>query len=233
MPVESLIRRIVARPFFRWIVVTYIVVIVVAGAFSFTVKLDQQRMYSDHEIALVGIHQEKLYVRLDDIEDQIESIKKLIGAQEIDSEQIDKLVASVAEIEKLKNTPEFTLPKRLTEVEELSSTISSDLANLKSALNPTRPEEILTVLRLGDKFELFSNQIEVIQKEVAQLRINLNNNIQGNYEKLTQHIDSVTGMMGWIALLLIPALLSTIRDLFPNRKQHAESEPAGTPKEPT
>ena len=190
-------------------------------------------MYSQHEIALVGMHQEKLFFRLDDIEDQIESIKKLIGAQEIDSEQIDKLVASVAEIEKLKNTPEFTLPKRLTAVEELSSTISSDLANLKSALNPTRPDEILTVLRLGDKFELFNNQIEVIQKEVAQLRIDLNNNIQGNYEKLTQHIDSVTGMMGWIALLLIPALLSTIRDLFSNRKQHAESEPPGTPKEPT
>ena len=233
MSVKSLIRLIVARPFFRWIVVAYIVIIVVVGAFSYTVQLDQQRLYSEREIALVGMHQEKLFVRLDDIEDQVESIKKLIGAQEIDPEQIDKLLASVAEIEKLKNTPEFTLQKRLTAVEELSSTISSDLANLKSALNPTRPEEILTVLRLGDKFELFNNQIEVIQKEVAQLRIDVNNNIQGNYEKLTQHIDSVVGMMGWIALLLIPALLSTIRGLFSNRKQQAESEPSGTPKEPT
>ena len=103
----------------------------------------------------------------------------------------------------------------------LAATVSglkTDLAGLKSALNPDSPEQILYVLRLGDRFEVFDRELQTLKQQVSRTEGRLEGQIQRSYESTTRHVESISGAFGWVALLLVPILLNAARDFLPRRR---------------
>ena len=116
-----------------------------------------------------------------------------------------------------------TLSSRLDTLENSTAALRDDLRALRSVLNPTDPNDVLTVLRLGDKFELLTNELDSIRADIDETSRSVDQRIQANYENTTKHVDTVTNTIGWMALLLVPILLNAVRDFLPRKKPpHAE-----------
>ena len=114
-----------------------------------------------------------------------------------------------------------TSPSRLDMLEESTAALREDLEALRSVLNPT-DHNVLTVLRLGDKFELLTNELDSIRADIDETSRSVDQRIQQNYESTTKHVDAATDTIGWMALLLVPILLNAAREFLPRRSHHVE-----------
>ena len=114
-----------------------------------------------------------------------------------------------------------TSPSRVDMLEESTAALREDLEALRSVLNPTDPN-VLTVLRLGDKFELLTNELDSIRADIDETSRSVDQRIQQNYESTTKHVDAATDTIGWMALLLVPILLNAAREFLPRRSHHVE-----------
>ena len=110
---------------------------------------------------------------------------------------------------------------RLDMLEDSTAALRGDLDGLRSVLNPTDPD-VLTVLRLGDKFELLTNELDSIRADIDDTSQSVDQRIQQSYESTTNHVDALTSTIGWMALLLVPILLNAVRDFLPRRSHHPE-----------
>ena len=112
-------------------------------------------------------------------------------------------------------------PSRLDMLEDSTAVLRGDLDALRSVLNPTDPD-VLTVLRLGDKFELLTNELDSIGADIDDTSQSVDQRIQQSYESTTKHVDALTSTIGWMALLLVPILLNAVRDFLPRSSHHPE-----------
>jgi regulator of replication initiation timing len=122
----------------------------------------------------------------------------------------------------LKNPTE--LNNRLNNLEKNVGSFSNEISDIKNALNPTNPNEVLKVVRLGDKFELMLSQISKLESNLKEFRIEMDQKIQHNYELVDSNVDRIVGIIKWVGLLLIPIILNTLRDLFDIRLRDKPQE---------
>ena len=224
MPPKPIFRHIMERPFFRWAAITYIAIAAIGVAVSFFVSFNDSLIRSDHELTMVGIHQQDTATRLDVVVEQVESLQKLLPTLQMDTQKSEELRQTIVAIQELQQSPDFSLLDRFSKIEKATAKLDTELHELKSALNPANPGGILSILRLGDKFELFDHQLVTLQREISQLRENLHRNINENYQRTKDHIDTMKWIVGSIVLLLVPPLLGSIASLYPLRKKQAEPD---------
>ena len=92
------------------------------------------------------------------------------------------------------------------------------MTDLKESIDPDKKNEILTVARLGDKYDFIMSRIESLEKEFEEEKNVTEKIVQRNYELLASQVDRIIDLMKWLGLLLIPLLFSAVRDLFGRKK---------------
>jgi hypothetical protein len=120
------------------------------------------------------------------------------------------------------------LDSRLNNMEESIESVSSDISDFKKALNPTKPSEILTIVRLGDKFELLLTHINNLKNDLKDFQAEMDKKIQRNYELVDSNVDRIVGIIKWFGLLFIPIFLNLIRDLFSLREKGKAQKSSAT-----
>lgn len=228
MTPNSIFRRILERPLYRWGAVAYIALAATAAVVTFSQVLVESQMRSEHDVAMLTEYQKQTFVRMEKIEEEVKLLQDLLQGRDFDIATLEHLRRTISEVQELQSSPISSILDRLGALEKHTTDYAQELVDLKSALNPTNPEEILSVLRLADKFELFGLQIQEVQRQISQLRDDLNRSIENNYKQTLDHIDTIQWFMGSIALLLVPPLLGTIANLFPLRKESNTPEPTAS-----
>ena len=213
----SILRRFLTRPFFRWAVITYMAFVAVAMV-SFLVSSLFSRLESADHIAFE--RQSDLAGQIQDLVGRLDTLEQLVlqtGPGPIDGNANEK--------DTVEQTDSTTL-SRFGMLEDSVAALHQDLQALRTILNPTDPSDVLTVLRLGDKFELLTNELDAIRTDIDETKRSVDQRIQQNYDSTTTHVDAVTSTIGWMALLLVPVLLNAVRDFLPRRSQNAKEIPA-------
>ena len=90
--------------------------------------------------------------------------------------------------------------------------------SLQSALNPTKPEEILSVLRLGDKFELFGDKLQDFRQKFDELREEVEKAIENNNQQMLRQLQTIQWFVGLLTAtftaMVVPILITTVVRLF-------------------
>ena len=221
------------RPLVRWAVIAYIVIAAIAAAVLFMQVMTQPRLPAGHDVEMLGAIQQRTAFRLENLEQEVAVLRDLLQGMAIDPARMEELRATLAEFQKLQGEPALSILDRLNEVEMLASRHGEVLGDLKSTLNPTNPEEVFTVLRLGDKFELLSQKIEENQRQASQLRDDLNKDIANIYRQTWDQMDSIRVFMTVILLLLAPILSMIVFIVLDLRKHPVAPGSTANPNEPS
>lgn len=216
------INKILQMPLFKITMVLYVVIIIL---FFFYQYFQQQRysLLKDRVLKedLYELKEEIIIIEHDmNVLSEVvrHEINRLEQKTPPSSEEINELLEvyrklDISSIKKISSSERL-----LKDLESNYQILSTEISSLKSALNPTNPNEILTVARLGDKFELFLFQISDIQNKYTELENKTNQQIQRNFELIDAQVDRIIGMMKWVGLLLIPILINTVRDLIKGKE---------------
>ncbi len=112
------------------------------------------------------------------------------------------------------NLPDFenilVVVKQVDQFSRRVEKIENELGAVKKSLNPTN-SELLSVARLGDKFELILNKIMSIEERLQGLEKEVDAKLSRNYDVMTAQVDRIVDMLKWVGLLLIPIILTTIK----------------------
>jgi len=231
MKLVELYLAIFRKPIFRWLIVAYMIVIFTVTFLSYYFEFQDLNSRMTNEILMMEVEaldrqtaelRTAIDERLGTLENTLDSVT---AAQNISPERLEEMIET---IEKVESSPDNQVPSLLSKVEELdqeTSRLVEEFKELRSALNPTAPEEIFTVVRLGDKFELFLEKIRVLEDTISQLQTDVDEEVQRNFEQVEAQVDRIVGMLQWLGLLLVPVILNTIRDVLRVRGQETEPNP--------
>ncbi|MXZ29018.1 MAG: hypothetical protein F4222_12715 [Gammaproteobacteria bacterium] len=212
------LRRMMAKPAFRWFLLAYLIVAILGVAITFISEYSVERDFLEYRLEM---RQVQLSERFDVQEIRIESIESTLESLELAETNLDETRQALKAISEFETQ---SVVARLSRVEDVAGSVGKELEHVKAILNPTNPEDVLTVLRVGDKLELLGREIEVLNADFIALRQDLVNRIEINHERALGRVDSITDTIGWIALLLVPVMLRVLRDFLPGRRQSDGSE---------
>ena len=212
------LRRMMARPAFRWFLLVYLVVAIFGVAVTFISEYSIERDFLEFRLEM---RQEQLSERFVEQQTRIESIESTLESLKLVETDLDETRDALKAINEFETQ---SVIARLSSVEDIADAVGEELEQVKAILNPTNPEDVLTVLRVGDKLELLGREIEVLNADFIALRQDLVNRIETNHERALGRVDSITDTIGWIALLLVPVMLRVLRDFLPGRRQSDGSE---------
>ena len=218
----NLLRR--HRATLRWILVAYIAMVVVAFGYSMLAYISNR---TQERAAYVPRRSMDLIdVKLAQLESHIYNITK---ATQIDPEKAESLLEAAKRIEDLAQDRESPLPiiEKVNELSRNTSELTQDVKQLRLALNPIDPEEMFTVLRVGDKLELVLLKVQTLEEEIDKISNELNEKVQTTYENFVAQVDRVVGLMQWALLAFLPSLVSTIAVFIPRKRKRDESVERG------
>ena len=107
----------------------------------------------------------------------------------------------------------------LTELEEKTRALSRELRQVRSMLDPSNLEEILTVTRIGDKFQLLSHRIQDLEGDIEQVRDGLDVKVHRDYQSLDEEIDQLHDTILWLGALVVPLIFVLFLQIQKDRKQ--------------
>ena len=208
----------------RYVVVGYTAAVFIAMAATYF-GINEERQKS-MESQTSRLHKEivALRVRIDDAERKLQT--KLPNEQDV--VRISKALAAVEKLDRISDHKLSSLIADIATLEQTTSRLSDELRNVRSALNPTKPEELLTVVRLGDKVELFTDKLSVVEGKLDKFEETVNSRIQDKFETVNSQVDQLSGVIKWLGLLILPAVLSTLRDILVTRRKETTDDPEGT-----
>jgi hypothetical protein len=204
----SIIERIFKKPYFGLIMAAYLAAVMIGGTWFFLQKrlgLSEMEIYRE------------TYERKEYLSAMREDLRAISQRNDIRMDTIEKIIASRRQA-KDANEPDTSVAiVRIEEIDEKIEGIGKDVESLKRAFNPTKPNEILSIARLGDKFELIGLQISNFESKIEDLKKTTDQNIQQNYVRMEAQVDRVINMLKWLGLILIPVILNTFRDFLRGR----------------
>ena len=220
-----LLRRMKDRPLYRWAAITYIGIIAATTMALFLQAVTAPRLRPEQRMEALSAYHQRTVFRLESLKEEVEVLQDLLLGQTFDSARIEEMRSTIAEVEKLQGDPFHSVLDRLNEIEEITLEQGKELDDLKLTLNPTDPGQMLSVLRLGDKFELIGYKIEEIQRQSSQLRNDLNKDIEDSYRHSAEQIGTIKWILGLLLLLFAAPLATTLRNLlhFPKRSVAPDS----------
>ena len=86
-------------------------------------------------------------------------------------------------------------------------------------LDPSNLEEILTVTRIGDKFQLLSHRIQDLEGDIEQVRDGLDVKVHRDYQSLDEEIDQLHDTILWLGALVVPLIFVLFLQIQKDRKQ--------------
>lgn len=224
--------RLFRNPFFRTFMIIYVIFVVIFIIYFYIFRGQRESLYLNRATNEELINIRKDFKELRDIVLPQEKEMSLLGMRicELEKrtpptpEDVKNLMNSIKGLDPafIKNLQ--SVFNQINEFRKKVDTISIDISNLKKALNPTNPEDILAVARLGDRFDIMRLEIEQVRKEISDLKGSVDAEVKQNYLQVDKQIDRIVEMMKWLLLLLIPLVLSTIRDLLKPRASEVSKQ---------
>ena len=154
---------------------------------------------------------------------ELDSIKKIIN---LDTQ---KLSDTLERLNRLSNVPDEELPPlraALSELDYRTSQLSEELAGIRSALNPTNPAELLTVVRLRDRFELLTRGLGEIRSNYQRLERDIDAQLQRNLEQVDSKLDRIWTVLQLLGLAVLPVLVRMLGEILPRRQQSEATDPS-------
>lgn len=216
------------RPIIIWVVIIYLIIGLVGGGYFFVkerqdVLSDESRMIRLESRMLVEQMLDQSKMLKAQVEKALADLEaRVLNASEItkiDPVKLESLLEAIRRIESIPTDPKGPILARINQLDNKVATLSEESKKLRSALNPTDPVDILTVARLGDKFELFLTKIKTIEANLKELEKDTDQKVQRNFQLVDAQVDRIVSMLQWLGLLLIPVILNTIRDLLRRREE--------------
>jgi len=224
---QGLFSRLLARPAFRWLMVVYAAIALVAMGLSFVGSALDRLRFSDSDLQSV---QEMHAELLSDLQNEAE--RTATGLSVVSSRLAD-LALAAEPANQAALADQVSLTKRLDELQTSFETLSETVRDVRSLIDPESQEELLTVLRLGDKFRFFEDELEELQGELTQIRQEVDDEMAQHYESTSALVEGARDTVRWMALLLVPPLFSALLVFLPRRaRRDAEVEADNAPDTP-
>lgn len=147
----------------------------------------------------------------------------------------DKLKKNITENNKLiigssKNNKDIGVNQQINKIEKKLNEIDDRTIALKQAINPYRPEEVLTVVRVKDEVNILKNRIEQIYDMLKREQDNFKNAV-------AREIDATGKSVYLILIVLIPLVFNFLyttvwKDFREQKKEKAIREKANEENSP-
>ena len=219
----ALLRNILEKPVFRYGMLIYMATIIVS-AFVFFIGQQQEIRFSLGDRIEVRVEKELTKVSsevsksIQSVRNDVNELKKTIG---FDTDQYKKLISMLQNTDLSNFEKTLAASKSLDQFSTRVEKMEKELDGMKKSLNPTDPQ-LLTVARLGDKFELILSKISSVESKLQTIEKETEEKLKRNYDLAAAQVDRIVDMLKWVGLLLIPIIFTTIRDLFTPRKIERE-----------
>jgi DNA repair exonuclease SbcCD ATPase subunit len=83
---------------------------------------------------------------------------------------------------------------------------------LRQAINPLRPEEVLTIARLKDAIDLLTTKIVEFEKEIDKKQDTFKSSV-------LRELDASSKTTNWLFVLLIPLIINLLYSIWKDRKE--------------
>lgn len=114
----------------------------------------------------------------------------------------------------------------LGKLNEQMKLMTSEMSDIRGALNPTDPTAVITVARLGDKVAELTQSFSGVEQSIDDIETDLDAKLLRNFEQMDNQVDRIVGMLKWLGLLMIPFIINLIKGLMPSKEADA---PVATP----
>ena len=229
---KSIFHRIINVPrFVRSLGVVYLVACLIGGLVLYFEEYQefQSRLYLEERDARVQELADSARILDDRLQKINDAIATSITVPDINPERIDAVMETINRIESLSKHELSQLDERVSNLEENTSRLTAMFNEIRSALNPTEPGEILTVARLGDKFELFLLKVTGLENKVQELREELEKQERNNVRQITSEVDRIFDFIKIFGLTLLPIIVTIIfrmmLGIIPRSKKKTEFDP--------
>lgn len=219
------LRDLLRRPILRYAVIAYTVaalVVVVVQYYSVTPRVTLSQIeYFRHELS----------IQVEELRRQFQKELQVVASgrtEIIKDEDLARLTATLDRLNRLSDDKLLTLLSKVTELEQETVALSVGLKNIQSALNPTKPEEVLTLVRLGDKVASFTDKLTFVESEFEKFEKDVGTRIQAKFNDVDSQVDRLYGIIQWLGLLVLPAILNTVRDILTARRKDTPETPQGS-----
>ena len=155
---------------------------------------------------------EELRTRLLEREEIYDTAVRAVN--ELNPDRLDTVSKLIHSLESLSTNDTQALVSKVSALEQTTSHLSDELEGIRSALNPTQPEELLRVIRLGDKFEFVEQKLAALDDKIENSEKDGEKSIQETAERLDSRMDGLIDVLMWIGLLIIPGTFYVVRELF-------------------
>lgn len=218
---RTVLTRLLEKPAFRWLMVVYVGLALVAMAFTFiTDSLNRVRFSNE----VIRDAHDAQNLQLSMLAERLDHAENLVTSCLSVSEELVQRDLAAAETPQ---SVDVSVLSRLEKVESSLENLDQSLNDLRSILNPTNAEEVLTVLRLGDKFEFFENALSRLEGDLSRVHEEVDEQISLNYQNTSELVEGARDTVRWLAVLLVPPLFSALLVFFPRRlTRDADTDPS-------
>ena len=212
--IAAVLRRALSTSVLRWFMVAYLgaAVAVTLGLFLYA-ELARRDASEDYVRAVLD-NQSR---RIGQLAEQLHDLRAAHDALGFDAAALERLEHALAVAAELDDTDAAAIERRLAEVEQLAQAADASARDLAALLNPGPPHELLTVVRLGDRFEFFGRQLDVLQQDIDSTRQDLQARLDQNHEQTAARIDNLFLTIQVFAAVVLPILLLAVKDVLPRR----------------
>ena len=225
---KSFFGAIFKRPIIRWFGLTYFVIVVVTFFIYFVQRqiIDSRETLIESRYIFHKIRKENAMLH-DRVKEMEKNFSSLQAVGKFTPDRLDLVLETINEIEsKIKNESTSgaqisSLSVKVANLAKRTSELSEQLQKIRLALNPTKPEEILMVARLGDKFELFNQKVDVLEQKIEKYQQDINATVQSNFERINGELNRLLTFLG---LFFAPLFIRMIRDYLGSRGGRTEQE---------
>ena len=192
------------------IIAGFYAAVAVAAALLTYFDLVQERT----KTSLTSLHTD-LRADVEELRTRLLEREAAVGAvNELNPDRLDTVSKLIHSLESLSTNDTQALVSKISALEQTTSHLSDELEGIRSALNPTQPEELLRVIRLGDKFEFVKQKLAALDDKIENSEKDGEKSIQETAERLDSRMDGLIDVLMWIGLLIIPGTFYVVRELF-------------------
>ena len=192
--------------------------IALIAAFSFTFAI-----YS--RLSNVRLNEYKISTgsySINDLEKEIAALKlniKKLSNQKVIKDNTNVIKDNTKKVEYNKENQKIfeSFNLKLTELNE-------QVTGLRQAIDPIKPEEVLTIVRLKDTVELIILQVNKLEKELDKKHENFKSAV-------IRELDASTRATNWLFVVLVPVVLNLLYSIWKDRKDSKDKTPQAGQKQ--
>lgn len=199
--IRAFLDSALATRLLRWFVGLYVAAGLVAMAGMFAYAELSKRESSD---TLVRAMLDNYGMRVETLEARYDEMRAEVAAYAVEPAALERLEQALAVALQLDGTDAVAVERRLDRVERLAVDAEASVRDLVAILSPAPPWELLTVVRLGDRFELYGHELEGLKARIDTLRQDFEARLARDHEHSAARIDDAFLMMQAFMVVVVP-----------------------------